>query len=174
MPGTNLTREEAATRAALLSVTSYTVDLLEGTISLNLSDGTTIWGTYRGTATVPSAGQSRAALEGKVTGGTGLFAGATGTLRGDGIGGFVNDGEFGNDLEAPVAARHPEIARIVRALRAERAMQAAMSGSGSAVFGLFDRRADAASAAAGLASKTRRTVLTCTVNRSKYHRLAAT
>jgi aminopeptidase N len=27
MPGTNLTREEAATRAALLSVTSYTVDL---------------------------------------------------------------------------------------------------------------------------------------------------
>jgi len=83
--------------------TSYTVDLLEGTISLNLSDGTTIWGTYRGTATVPSVGQSRATLEGKVTGGTGLFAGATGTLRGDGTGGFVNDGEFAVTLHASVS-----------------------------------------------------------------------
>ena len=27
MPGTNLTRDEAATRAALLNVTSYTIDL---------------------------------------------------------------------------------------------------------------------------------------------------
>ena len=27
MPGTNLTRDEAATRAALLDVTAYTVDL---------------------------------------------------------------------------------------------------------------------------------------------------
>lgn len=83
--------------------TSYTVDLLEGTISLNLSDGTTIWGTYRGTATVPSVGQSRATLEGKVTGGTGLFAGATGTLRGAGIGGFVNDGEFSVTLHALIS-----------------------------------------------------------------------
>ena len=82
--------------------------------------------------------------------------------------------EVGNDLEAAVAARHPEIARIVRALRAERAVQAAMSGSGSAVFGLFERRADAARAAAALASKTRRTLLTRTLNRSKYQRLAAT
>lgn len=82
--------------------------------------------------------------------------------------------EVGNDLERAVAARHPEIARIVRALRAERAVQAAMSGSGSAVFGLFDRRADAARADGALASKTRRTLLTRTLNRSKYQRLAAT
>ena len=27
MPGTNLTRDEAATRAALLDITSYTIDL---------------------------------------------------------------------------------------------------------------------------------------------------
>ena len=89
-------------------------------------------------------------------------------------GGGAGAYEVGNDLEAPVAARHPEIARIVRALRAGRAVQAAMSGSGSAVFGLFERRADAARAAAALASKARRTVLTRTLNRSKYQRLAAT
>ena len=33
MPGTNLTRDEAATRAALLDVTAYTVDLPGGTTS---------------------------------------------------------------------------------------------------------------------------------------------
>jgi len=83
--------------------TSYTVALLKGTISLTLSDGTTIWGTYRGSATVPSVGQARATLEGEVTGGTGLFAGATGTLKGAGIGGFVNDGEFSVTLHASVS-----------------------------------------------------------------------
>jgi 4-diphosphocytidyl-2-C-methyl-D-erythritol kinase len=42
-----------------------------------------------------------------------------------------------NDLEAPVARRHPEIAEIVEACYREGAMGAAMTGSGSAVFGLF-------------------------------------
>jgi hypothetical protein len=93
--------------------TSYSVDLLEGTISLTLSDGTTIWGTYRGTATVPSMGQSRATLDGEVTGGTGLFAGATGTINGAGMGGFVNDGEFSVTLHATVSLAHGD-SRVVR------------------------------------------------------------
>jgi len=42
-----------------------------------------------------------------------------------------------NDLQAPVAARHPEIAAIVARLYAANAWLAAMSGSGSACFGLF-------------------------------------
>ena len=44
---------------------------------------------------------------------------------------------FGNDLEGPVGARHPEIRRIVERLREAGATLAAMSGSGSACFGLF-------------------------------------
>ncbi len=48
----------------------------------------------------------------------------------------------GNDLERPVAARHPEIAAIVGRLRASGAWLAAMSGSGSACFGLFDPATD--------------------------------
>ena len=48
--------------------------------------------------------------------------------------------EMVNDLEAPVVARHPEIGRIISALRRSGASQAAMSGSGSAVFGLFSSR----------------------------------
>jgi hypothetical protein len=83
--------------------TSYTVNLLEGTMSLSLSDGSTIWGTYHGTATVPSVGQSHATLEGEVTGGTGRFAGATGSLEGAGIGEIANDGEFSLRLRATVS-----------------------------------------------------------------------
>ena len=49
---------------------------------------------------------------------------------------------FVNDLEAPVAARHPEIRAIVDRLRGGGAAHAAMSGSGSACFGLFAPQAD--------------------------------
>jgi len=83
--------------------TSYTVNLLEGTMSVTLSDGSRILGTYHGTATVPTAGQSRATLEGEVIGGTGMFAGATGSLDGAGTGGFVNDGEFSVRLHATIS-----------------------------------------------------------------------
>jgi 4-diphosphocytidyl-2-C-methyl-D-erythritol kinase len=42
-----------------------------------------------------------------------------------------------NDFEPVVAARHPEIAGFVNTLRAAGASPAMMSGSGSAVFGIF-------------------------------------
>lgn len=42
-----------------------------------------------------------------------------------------------NDLEPPVSSRHPEIATLVDACLREGALASAMSGSGSAVFGLF-------------------------------------
>jgi 4-diphosphocytidyl-2-C-methyl-D-erythritol kinase len=77
-----------------------------------------------------------------------------------------------NDLEPVVAAHHPEIARVVRALRKAGAGHAAMTGSGSTVFGLFGRETAASRAARALASRARRTVVTRTVNRPQYHRLA--
>jgi hypothetical protein len=96
---------EASAPALALGIprTSYTVNLLQGTMSLTLSDGSRIWGTYHGTATVPSVGQSHATLEGEVTGGTGRFAGATGSLEGAGIGEIANDGEFSLRLRATVS-----------------------------------------------------------------------
>ena len=42
-----------------------------------------------------------------------------------------------NDLEGAVASRHPEIARTVTALGQHGALLTAMSGSGSAMFGVF-------------------------------------
>ena len=46
-----------------------------------------------------------------------------------------------NDLAPPVTRRHPEIAASMDVLMGEGAVAAAMSGSGSAVFGVFSSRA---------------------------------
>ena len=77
----------------------------------------------------------------------------------------------GNDLEAPVAARHPEIGALVEALRGAGASYGAMSGSGSAVFGLFDDRESAESAAGRLKDATRRAFVTRTLTRAEHQRL---
>lgn len=81
-------------------------------------------------------------------------------------------GDGRNDLQAAVAAHHPEITRSVRALIRAGASHAAMSGSGSAVFGLFSGRLAAERAARLLAGRRRRTLVTRTLNRAAYQRLA--
>ena len=71
-----------------------------------------------------------------------------------------------NDLEAPVARRHPPIRRIVRALGVLGADYAAMSGSGSAVFGLFEAPDAALAAQAALARRGWKAWATETVSRA--------
>jgi 4-diphosphocytidyl-2-C-methyl-D-erythritol kinase len=82
--------------------------------------------------------------------------------------------ELVNDLERAVMAHHPEIGRIISALSAAGASQAAMSGSGSAVFGLFSSRLLAIRAAKRLPPASGRALVTRTLNRQAYQRLAAT
>ena len=97
--------------------TSHNFDLLEGTVSLTLADGSALWGTYHGAASIPSSGQPRASLEGTVTGGTGLFAGAGGSLSGTGVGGFAGDGVFSVTLRAAVATGDGESLDVRVALK---------------------------------------------------------
>ena len=84
--------------------------------------------------------------------------------------------ELQNDLEAPVAAHHPQIVRLAKALRKAGASHAAMTGSGSAVFGLFSSRVAAAGAAGALcrpaSPRPLVTLVTRTINRKKYRALA--
>lgn len=75
-----------------------------------------------------------------------------------------------NDLEPPVVRRHPEITEIKAALKGAGAVAASMSGSGSAVFGLFRSRAAASRALAPLATGGARTHLTRTLTRAEYER----
>ncbi|BCS34648.1 4-diphosphocytidyl-2C-methyl-D-erythritol kinase [Luteitalea sp. TBR-22] len=64
-------------------------------------------------------------------------------------------GAFTNDLQRPVAARHPEIEAIVARLGAGGARLAAMSGSGSACFGVFSPDVDLAALEVGWPEGTR-------------------
>jgi 4-diphosphocytidyl-2-C-methyl-D-erythritol kinase len=82
---------------------------------------------------------------------------------------------FSNDLQPVVARRHPIVATLVAALEQAGAFQASLSGSGSAVFGLFARRSQAEQAARALRRRApRRLVLvTRTLTRRECATLAA-
>ena len=74
-----------------------------------------------------------------------------------------------NDLEPAVTRHHPTIARIRHALIDAGAVVAAMSGSGSAVFGLFDRLDAARRTASDLSRPGWQVVSTRTLSRSEYN-----
>jgi 4-diphosphocytidyl-2-C-methyl-D-erythritol kinase len=75
-----------------------------------------------------------------------------------------------NDLEGPVGRRHPEILALRTTLRDAGAVAAAMSGSGSAVFGLFASRAAAQRAADAAATGGARATVTRTLGHDEYGR----
>ena len=77
-----------------------------------------------------------------------------------------------NDLEPPVVRRHPEIGTIKGALREAGAVAAVMSGSGSAVFGLFRTRPGAARAAGLLARAGAAVMLSRTLSRDEHEERA--
>ena len=76
-----------------------------------------------------------------------------------------------NELEPPVVRHHPTIARIRQMLMDAGAVTAAMSGSGSAVFGLFERAEAARRTARDLSRPGWLVVQTRTLNRHEYQRL---
>lgn len=77
-----------------------------------------------------------------------------------------------NDLETPIARHHPEIDQMRMALRRAGALASAMSGSGSTVFGLFQKQKDAVSAVEKLSGSGWRAVLTQSLGRGEYARLS--
>ena len=78
--------------------------------------------------------------------------------------------DAGTDLQPPVSRRHPEIARLVRSLRKSGAVVAAMSGSGTAVFGVFRSRSRAEAAALELAAPQQPAIVTRTIGRREHSR----
>ena len=70
-----------------------------------------------------------------------------------------------NELEPAVEAERPEIGRMKRALVRAGATHARLSGSGSAVFGLFPRRRDAVAAASRVGRSEWRAIVTHTRGR---------
>jgi 4-diphosphocytidyl-2-C-methyl-D-erythritol kinase len=77
-----------------------------------------------------------------------------------------------NDLEPPVMRRHQEIGALKQQLRELGATAAAMSGSGSAVFGLFRSRTIAERAVKPLSHNGARALVTRTLTRAEHERRA--
>ena len=74
----------------------------------------------------------------------------------DKLGSFLSGGELlVNDLQAPAVSAVPQIGKIIEALRDAGAPFAAMTGSGSAVFALFDDEKKAAEVSEAVSSDPR-------------------
>ena len=78
-----------------------------------------------------------------------------------------------NDLEGPVSDRHPAIAGMVRRLSASGALRAGMTGSGSAVIGLYASEAAAERACRSVRRKGWRTWRNRTTDAAAHARLTA-
>ncbi len=95
-----------------------------------------------------------------------------GRRRDDGATGVRRFPKVSNDLQRAVVRHHPVIARIAAGLTRAGATLAAMSGSGSAVFGVFPTRMAADRAVVRLGGRFGRTLVSRTVGRAEYRRLA--
>jgi len=73
-----------------------------------------------------------------------------------------------NDFEQVVFPQYPELREVKRVLARAGAKYASLSGSGSAVYGLFDLREKAALGAKKLNEGGTRAVLTGTLTRRQY------
>jgi hypothetical protein len=100
---------------------SVTVDatfgLTNGAFSITNDKGDSVHGTYSGVATFTAAGAETAALTLTLEGGTGAFANATGTLAGNGIGAFADEGPFALTADGTVTLGSARRAQIGVTLR---------------------------------------------------------
>jgi len=88
-----------SSRTLARQVITYT--LANGTFTFTTARGE-LTGTYTGFVTEPTSGRPTATMTLTVTGGSNAFAGAMGTLTGDGKGAFLTSGRFALSLEGVV------------------------------------------------------------------------
>ena len=75
-----------------------------------------------------------------------------------------------NDFERVVFPQYPELREVKGVLERAGARYASLSGSGSAIYGVFDSRAKATAAVSKLNKRGTRAVVTSTLTRRQYWR----
>lgn len=78
-----------------------------------------------------------------------------------------------NDLEPAVVERFPEAGRMIERLRRTGALRAAMTGSGSAVYGLYRQSSEARAARLAVRRGGWRTLVSRTIGRAEFARMTA-
>lgn len=78
-----------------------------------------------------------------------------------------------NDLEPAVVERFPEAGRMLERLRRTGALRAAMTGSGSVVYGLYRRPGEARAARLAVRRAGWRTLVSRTIGRAEFARMTA-
>lgn len=78
-----------------------------------------------------------------------------------------------NDLEPAVVERLPEAGRMIERLRRSGALRAAMTGSGSVIYGLYRRPDDARAARLAVRRTGWRTLVSRTIGRAEFARMTA-
>jgi hypothetical protein len=91
--------------------------LLGGSFTIEARGGDGIVGTYAGTSTFSGAGRQRSSVTLQVTGGSGTFAGASGSLAVSGTGAFADEGKFTLDGEGELTLAGGRRAVVVFTLR---------------------------------------------------------
>ena len=88
-------------RSAAQPSTSF--GLVSGTFSITTASGDQLTGTYTGQAEVPASRPATASLDLRVVGGSGIFEGASGALRGRGTGAFTGEDAFSLSLKGSLS-----------------------------------------------------------------------
>ena len=85
------------------SVTQF--PLVSGTFTISNDSGDSLSGTYSGTSFVSAGSPERIALTMTISSGTGVYAGASGTLSASGLGVFTGEGPFILDVKGDAIVR---------------------------------------------------------------------
>ena len=92
--------------------TDITNPLLAGSFEIANTSGDSIKGTYTGTVRFAPGAPERVSLTLVLTGGTGVFAGASGSIGASGLGAFASEGAFTLDIRGDALLEHGKHAQI--------------------------------------------------------------
>ena len=97
-----------ASASPAMTIRATGFPIVSGTFTIASDSGDSVTGTYTGTSFVSASAPERALLTLQISGGTGTYAGASGSMGASGVGAFTGEGAFTADIkgDALVSGKH--------------------------------------------------------------------